>query len=88
MSKKKLGLDSTIMSWDLKNRIPHQKLRIYSNAEDYRSESRSKYLKFDVSVLYEDFGFKNSGLTLEFRFLVGIGRSGVMIGRLCLNMVS
>ena len=36
----------------------------------------------------EHFGFKNSGLTLEFRFLVGIGRSGVMIGRLCLNMVS
>ena len=33
-------------------------------------------------------GFKNSGVTLEFRFLLGILRSGVMIGRLCLNMVS
>ena len=33
------------------------------------------------------FGFKNSGLTLEFRSLVGIGRSGGMIGRCCLNMV-
>ena len=40
------------------------------------------------SVLYLKIGFKNSGLMLEFRFLVGIGRSGVMIGRLCLNMVS
>ena len=38
-------------------------------------------------ALYNKFGFKNSGLTLAFRFLVGIGRSGVMIGRLCLNMV-
>ena len=37
---------------------------------------------------YETNGFENSGLTLEFRFLVGIGRSGVMIGRLCLDMVS
>ena len=36
----------------------------------------------------KDFGFKNSGLTLEFRSLVGIGRSGVMIGRLRLNMGS
>ena len=38
-------MDEGITSWDLKNRIPHQKLRIYSNSEDYRSESRSKYLK-------------------------------------------
>ena len=34
------------------------------------------------------FRFNNSGLTLEFRFLVGIGRSGVMIGRICLTMAS
>ena len=34
------------------------------------------------------FGFKHSGPTLEFRFLVDIGRSGVMIGRLCLNIVA
>ena len=40
------------------------------------------------SVLYENFGFKNSGLTLEFRSLVDIGRSGVIIGRLRLNMGS
>ena len=40
------------------------------------------------NILYRNVGFKNSGLTLEFRFLVGIGRSGVMIGRVCLNMVS
>ena len=33
------------------------------------------------------FGFKKLGLTLEFRSLVGIGRSGGMIGRCCLNMV-
>ena len=38
-------------------------------------------------ILYNNFEFKNSGLTLEFRFLVGIGRSGVMIGRFCLNIV-
>ena len=30
----------------------------------------------------------NSGLTLEFCLLAGIGRSGVMIGSLCLNMVT
>ena len=39
-------------------------------------------------VLYEKIGFKNSGLMAEFRSLVGIGRSGVMIGRLHLNMGS
>ena len=39
-------------------------------------------------VLYTDIRFKNSGLMLEFRFLVGIGRSGVTIGRFSLNMVS
>ena len=40
------------------------------------------------SVLYIFFGLKNLGLTLEFRSLVGIGRSGVMIGRLPLDMGS
>ena len=40
---KKLGLDEGIASWDLKHRIPHVKLRMYWNYEDYRSESRSKY---------------------------------------------
>ena len=39
------------------------------------------------SVLYAHVGFRNSGWTLEFRSLVGIGRSGWMIGSLCLNMV-
>ena len=38
-------------------------------------------------ALYKHFGFKNSGLTLELRLKVGIGRSEVMIGRICLNMV-
>ena len=32
------------------------------------------------SVLYNFFGFKNSGLTLAIWALVGTGRSGVMIG--------
>ena len=41
-----------------------------------------------VSVLYQRLGFKNSGLMLEFGFLVGKGRSWVMIGRLCLDMVA
>jgi len=38
--------------------------------------------------LSNNFGFNNSVLTLAFRLLIGIGRSGVMIGRICLNMVS
>ena len=41
-----------------------------------------------VSDAHENIRFNNSGLTLEFRFLVGIWRSDVMIGRLCLNMIS
>ena len=40
------------------------------------------------SVSYEIFGFKNSGLMIELRLLVGIGRSWVMLGRICLDMVS
>ena len=39
-------------------------------------------------VLYQRIGSTNSGLMTEFRLLVGIGRSGVMIGSFCLNMVS
>ena len=38
--------------------------------------------------MFKKIRVKNSGLMLEFRFLVGIGRSGFMIGRLCLNVVS
>ena len=45
-------------------------------------------INIDLEFLYEHFGLNNSGLTLEFRFLVGIGRSGVMIGSFYLNMVS
>ena len=30
----------------------------------------------------EHFGFKNSGVTLELRALVGIGRSGTLRGRM------
>jgi len=41
----------------------------------------------NIKVIYRNFGFKNLGLPLEFRFLVGIGSSGAMIGSLCLNMV-
>ena len=40
-----------------------------------------------LSVLYRNFGFKNSGWTLEFGLRVGVGRSGWMIGSLCLNIV-
>ena len=40
------------------------------------------------SVLCKQIGVNNSGLMIEFRLLVGIGRSGVMIGRMCLDMVS
>ena len=37
-------------------------------------------VKFFFPVLYRISGFKNSGLTIELRVLVGIGRSGAMIG--------
>ena len=40
-----------------------------------------------VRFYIKQIGFKNSGLTFEFCLLVGIGRSGGMIGRCCLNMV-
>ena len=50
---KKLGLDSKVTSWDLKNRIPRQKLRIQSYSQVCRSKSTSKYLKFYFeSVLF------------------------------------
>ena len=41
-----------------------------------------------VNVFLKCLTSKNAGLLFEFRFLVGIGRSGMMIGSLCLNMVS
>ena len=50
-----------------------------------RSKANSREV---FSDLYKMFGLKNLGLMIEFRLLVGIGRSGVMIGRFCLNMVS
>ena len=37
---------------------------------------------------YTNIGFKNSGLTPDSKFLVGIGMSGVMIGRSWFNIVS
>ena len=43
-------------------------------------------VKFSI-CFSKTFGLKNLGLLLEFRSLVGIGRSGIMIGRLCLKMV-
>lgn len=39
---------------------------------------------FDI----EELCFKNSALMIEFRLLIGIRMSGVMIGRICLNMVT
>ena len=50
-----------------------------------RSKANSREV---VSASYKCFGFKNSGLMIEFRLLIGIGRSGEMIGRICLDMVS
>ena len=32
--------------------------------------------------------FRNSGLMIEFKLMVGIGRSGLMIEKVCLDMVS
>ena len=51
-------------------------------------DKKIKKIIKSTEMSYNCFGFKNSGLKLEFRLLVDIGRSGVMIGRLCLNMVS
>ena len=45
------------------------------------------YTFFVFRFYIKKIGFKNSGLTLAFWPLVGIGRSGVMIGSFCLNMV-
>ena len=50
-----------------------------------RSNANSREV---CSVLYKMFGLKNLSEMLEFRLLVGIGRSGMTIGRLCLKMVS
>ena len=49
---KKLGLDSKITSWDLKNRIPRRKLRIQSYSQVCRSKSRPKYLKMYVLISF------------------------------------
>ncbi len=43
------------------------------------------YTQMEIAVNFfrfciKGFGFKNSGLTLEFRVLVGIGRSGMLKG--------
>ena len=43
-----------------------------------------KLFRFCVNIL----GLKTSGVMIESRLLVGIGRSGVMIGRICLDKVS
>ena len=48
----KLGFVEGITSWDLKNRIPRQKLPIWSYSQVPNRPTRSKYLKFDFSVLY------------------------------------
>ena len=42
----------------------------------------TKGISKDFPDFYRNIGFKNSGLTLEFRSLVGTGRSGWMIGSL------
>ena len=49
---KQLCLDSKITSWGPKNRIPRQKLRIYSNSEVWRATSRSKYLKMYLLISF------------------------------------
>ena len=37
-------------------------------------------MRENLGLLYKQFGFKNSGLTLELRFLVGLGSSGRLVG--------
>ena len=81
----KLGFNEGITSWDLKNRIPRQKLPIWSYSQDPYARL---LIVVNICRFYIKNGLKNSGLTLEFCLLVGIGRSGVMIGSLCLNMVT
>ena len=83
-SNKKLGLDSKITSWDLKNGFLVKNDSFPGlNSQFQFKMSRNPYFL----CLYKNFGFKHSGWTLEFRSLVGIGRSGWMIGSLCLDMV-
>ena len=59
--------------------LQHRIARAWTKFAVYKDELCNKK--------YELMRSKDSGLTLEFRFLVSIGRSGVMIGRICLNMV-
>ena len=49
---KKLGLDSKITPWELKNRIPCRKLRIQSYSQDCRSKSRPKYFKNHILISF------------------------------------
>ena len=53
------------------------------------ADPETRYAKTLIVVFLSNiFGLNNLGLLLEFRLVVGIGRSGMMIGRLCLKMVS
>ena len=53
----------------------------------YFRQKRSGGFRAMIILLCKNFGFKNSRLTLEICLLAGIGRSVVMIGSLCLDMV-
>ena len=60
-------------------------LRPSTGLIDLCSEANTRELvRFYVTKI----GFKNLGQALEFRVPVGIGKFGVMVARLCLNMVS
>ena len=64
---KKLGLGTANTSWDLKHRIPCQQLCICANAEDCRSESRSKHCAIDrkAEESYEHVNVKRFMLDTE-----------------------
>ena len=79
MSWKGLGVSNVV------NMRRNQHAYLAFESSSLCSEAYSREV---CAVLYGDFEFNKSGLTLEFRLLVGMGRSGVMIGRICLDMVS
>ena len=61
--------------------------RVAPKRANSKFQANKEILYENFKLIYKNIGFKNSGLTLEFCLLVGIGRSGVVIGSLCLNMV-
>ena len=66
-------------------------VRKQNNTDDFllKTSGLNKYAQKLMVVKLVRFYIETHGcLMIEFRLLVVIGRSGVMIGRICLNVVS